>query len=215
MFHQIDDNSSNWDNASCSMTKKSFELLIEYLLSTNHKFCSLKDIENIFDRKVESNEIYLTFDDAYVDVYNNCFEFLKKYEIPFTVFITTAFIDKPKYLTKDMIIKLNSSHLCTIGAHSVTHMNLRKASKAECIREISESSKILSRFIGERIDYFAYPYGSIYAVSKYCTKIASDLGYKLAFSTLKTSLNVKSLQKPYFLPRFNINEKNCNKFMVN
>jgi peptidoglycan/xylan/chitin deacetylase (PgdA/CDA1 family) len=79
-FHQVNDNTSLWFDKTCSMTKKSFAALLSNLMVRGYRFGALSDLEN---KQQDGKRLFLTFDDAYVDVYTNCYPLLKKYNIPF------------------------------------------------------------------------------------------------------------------------------------
>jgi peptidoglycan/xylan/chitin deacetylase (PgdA/CDA1 family) len=52
------------------------------------------------------------------------------------------------------------SGLVTMGAHTVTHRNLKHLPIAEAREEIGESRRILERELGKAVDFFAYPFGN-------------------------------------------------------
>ncbi len=59
-----------------------------------YKFLSLDELNDNFNRKIIPNKVlHLTFDDGYLDNYNNAYPILKYYNIPFTIYLTTSFID--------------------------------------------------------------------------------------------------------------------------
>ena len=66
----------------------------------------------------------------------------------------------------------------------------------------------------KKIEYFAYPYGSYYAVARKDIKLINSETYKMAFSTIKISVNTKVLHDfRGFIPRININEKNYEEYI--
>jgi peptidoglycan/xylan/chitin deacetylase (PgdA/CDA1 family) len=66
------------------------------------------------------------------------------------------------------------------GAHSLTHPALADCSPAEARRELIESRKLLEDRLGQGIDHFAYPYGS---VTPQVRDLAADAGYLSACAT--------------------------------
>jgi peptidoglycan/xylan/chitin deacetylase (PgdA/CDA1 family) len=155
------------------------------------------------------NSIIITFDDGFESTYINAFPVLIKHNIPFTVFISPKFIGQKGYMTKQQLILLSNQKLCTIGHHSYSHPILRNFSKREKIYEIASSKKILESMINKKVKVFAYPYGSIFAVSSEDIKIAKKSDYECAFSTIKGTITKKDLKNDrlFFLPRVNISKK--------
>lgn len=63
-----------------------FEKQIKYILKKGYKFLSIHELEKIDN---EGKHILLTFDDGSNSIYFNAFKILKKYKVPFTIFLTT------------------------------------------------------------------------------------------------------------------------------
>ena len=102
--------------------------------------------------------------------------------------------------------------LCTIGFHSKSHTLLRLLSKDES--KIEMNKEPLERIIAKKIEYFAYPYGSYYAVARRDIEFINSGTYRMAFSTIKASVNAKVLHDfRGFIPRININEKNYKEYV--
>lgn len=204
MFHQVDNFKENWIDDNVSITYDSFKLLINSLINNGNKFGSVNEI----GISSTSNKIYITFDDGYLNTYTNAYPILKVYNIPFCIFITTDYISKENYLTFDMVKSFGSESLCTIGSHTLSHPLLRFKSNLDSYNEIYESKRILEKYIRREVEYFAYPYGSIYACSKKDIDNANKAGYKMAFSTINSNLSYKVIKSRFFIPRINVNEKN-------
>jgi len=156
----------------------------------------------IFDiLECENKSFAISFDDVYSNVYKYAVPILRKYKIPYTIFVAYCNLDKENYLSKKELIDLSEDGLCTIGAHSLNHSLLRFDKNS--YREIKESKIELEKIIGKEIDVFAYPYGSLYACSKKNMFEVKKSGYKYGFSTLKQAINCNTKKNIYFLPRIN------------
>jgi len=212
IFHQVDER-QNWKNNNLSITYNSFEILIESLLEKEQKFISLHDLETA--NKLTSNTIVLTFDDGYACLHEFVAQYLINKNIPFAIFSTIDFLNKPMYLTGEQLKILSKHNLCTVGAHSVSHPILRKLNDLKSKVEIVNSKSFLEEILTKEVEYFAYPYGSVYAVSNRDINYAKETGYKLALSTINGCLNKFSLKERWFLPRINVNELNYNKIIGN
>jgi peptidoglycan/xylan/chitin deacetylase (PgdA/CDA1 family) len=88
-------------------------------------------------------------------------------------------------MTWDEIRILNKDPLCTIGAHTMNHYAVAKLSAADCLYELEESRRIIERELGEKIHFFAYPYGDEPAAGPRDFKIANDLGFTASLTTRK------------------------------
>ena len=122
-----------------------------------------------------------------------------KYNIPFTIFVTTDYVDLQPYITHDHLKEIANSALCTIGAHTISHKNLRNAKNYK--DEIHLSKSILEKFLNKPVDFFAYPYGKHSSVSRKIEKFAKQAGYKAAFGTINASINDRSIKREFYLPR--------------
>jgi peptidoglycan/xylan/chitin deacetylase (PgdA/CDA1 family) len=74
-----------------------------------------------------------------------------------------------------------------IGAHGLTHRNLRQCTYAEALSEMRNARHDLEQVIGVRVKTFAYPYGEI---PDYYTDLCHESGYESAcsiFSICRTS----------------------------
>ena len=115
--------------------------------------------------------IALTFDDGFQNFYASAFPILKEYSFPATVFLVTDFCGKsndwagnPPDLPRSPLLSWNeikelSNHGIEFGAHTRTHPDLTKISRAEIKNEIAGSKKIIENATGAQVKNFAYPYG--------------------------------------------------------
>ena len=88
-------------------------------------------------------------------------------------------------MTWDEIRRLNEDALCTIGAHTMNHYAVAKLSAADCLFELEESRRVIERELGEKIHFFAYPYGDKPTAGPRDFKIANDLGFTASLTTRK------------------------------
>jgi len=149
----------------------------------------------------------ITFDDGFDGIYKFAYPTLIKRGVPFTIFVTTGFIDQPGYLTKKELFEMVTDPLCTIGAHTRTHPILRNCNVA--FDEMRGSKETLEGWLHRPIEFFAYPYGSVYACSMKNRIQAKCAGFRTAFSSIEGYLTFFSLHKRFFLPRIT-GDKACN-----
>jgi peptidoglycan/xylan/chitin deacetylase (PgdA/CDA1 family) len=179
---------------------------MDKLLNADHQIISLSDIKKKIN--LSDTSIVLTFDDGYSDLYRYVAEYLFSKNVPFTIFVTTGWLNSHNYLSIEQLKDLSNNPLCTIGSHTINHPILRQINNIESIQEIKNSKCTLEDIISKEIEYFAYPYGSHYAVSKRDIENVKKSGYSLAFSTINSFLSEKALTNKWFLPRINVTEQN-------
>lgn len=89
--------------------------------------------------------------------------------------------------------------LISIGAHSMTHRNLRLLDDATVSDELTDSREAIEQRLGVEVRHFAYPFGGSNAVGTRVLRI----GAKSGFQTLATTdpRNLRAGDDVYSLPR--------------
>lgn len=90
----------------------------------------------------------------------------------------------------------------TVGAHSMSHPILARASDDVAWREISESKQVLEQSLGQTIWAFGYPFGSGATVSVRDVRFAKRAGYQCAFMNVGGGIGAKS--ERFLLPRIHV-----------
>ena len=198
MYHHVTDDFIDI-NDSCKCKVDEFRSVLNRILDEGRRFVSVNEMLSIIERKSSEPFAVVTFDDVPDNFYANAYPILKERSIPFILFITTDFIDKPGYLSQEQIIELDRDPLCTIGAHTVTHPMLRKVNNSKY--ELAKSKEILEKILGHKVDYMAYPFGRQSSVSKKVMKDAKNAGYVCAFGTIQSLINDVSSKNIFYLPR--------------
>lgn len=175
-------------------------------LSIN-QFISIKDLKNF---KKNNGKYIITLDDGLDNLYYNTYKILSKINVPFLAFISADLIDKPGYITKEQLIEMSNSDVCTIGSHGATHQHLLTLNNEQVYYEIVSSKQTLEKIIGKIVEYFAYPFGEF---SKRELKLVKKAKYKMAFSVVPRKANALSLKGngKYKIPRFNLSNEIMNK----
>lgn len=208
MFHNVVDKSENDDEPDITITRNSF---IKCINGLKEKGGSFIDLQKEKAANLHNKCILLTFDDIFESAYLNAFPFLFENQIPFTAFISEEFVGKNRYITHKQLKQLSENSLCTIGFHSKSHALFRNLDNNSKIAELISTS--LEKQIERKIDFFAFPYGSNYAVDRKSKciaignyeKVFSTYCYKCIMSSFSSGNNV--------IPRININERNFGDFI--
>lgn len=105
----------------------------------------------------------------------------------------------------DELRALSDDPLVHFGAHTMTHVNMRKIDAARLAQEIRESTRRLEAYVGRRPQSFSYPYGWTKAVAEREAQAVLDAGFSVAVTTQAGVLGPHSLEKPTQLPRVSLN----------
>ncbi len=201
MYHRFGDSRY----PSTNIKKEQFQKHISELLKPKYNVIdidqALQAINNI--KLIKDKSIVITVDDAYSSVYNYAWPIFKKYNLPFTLFVSTDVIDNktPGYMSWEEI-RILRDHGVTIGSQTKSHPHMYKISKQKIIDELTISNKRFIDEIGSTPRIFAYPYG------EYNLEVIDQVklnGFIAAFGQ-HSGVAHKSLGL-YELPRFAMNEK--------
>jgi len=106
----------------------------------------------------------------------------------------------------DEIAQLAKDPLCTIGAHTVNHMMLRKMENDAAVRaEMEMSRAVLEAALGKRPEHLAYPVGDPTSAGPREFRIAAELGFKTAVTTRPGVLFKVHRDHLTALPRVSVN----------
>ena len=210
MYHRFGENKYPTTNIKMDQ----FSDHIKELIKTKYNVIKIQDglnaIQNI--SLVKDRSVIITIDDAYSSVFNNAWPILKKYGLPFTLFVSTDVIDNktPGYMSWEEIRILRDNGV-TIGSQTKSHPHMHNLSENQIIKELEFSNSRFVQEIGSKPEIFAYPYG------EYNLNVVKKIkinGFKAAFGqhsgVAHLSLGL------YQLPRFAMNETygNMQRFLL-
>jgi len=200
-YHHIDNNTP----ASTSTSTELFTKHLEYLVNENYEVVSLPIIISSIQNNEPLNEkmLAITFDDGYESIYRNAYPLLKKYEMPFTIFIDTASVEEKRknHVSWDQIREMklfgatiaNHTHS---RSHLIRYLEDLDTWKERVGNEINKAQEIINKRLKQDIRVLAYPYGEF---DNDTLKLVSDLGY-VAFGQHSGATNESSNLQ--YLPRF-------------
>lgn len=96
MFHRIVESEQEFMVDSLEVTASYLEKTIRYFLENNYDIVSLEKAHAFLtgEEKADRKFAVFTFDDGYKDNYTIAYPIFKKYNVPFTIYVTTCFPDK-------------------------------------------------------------------------------------------------------------------------
>ncbi|MFL2660593.1 MAG: polysaccharide deacetylase family protein [Alphaproteobacteria bacterium] len=202
MYHRFDQDKY----PDTSISSKTFEEQIKFLLNSGVSILPLTDLIKFLNNEKEilNNTVFLTVDDAFRSFYSNAFPILKKFDLPFSVFVSTKYVSNQinsDYMSWEMLKDLSDNNGLILN-HTRRHDSLLNMSSPKIINEIESNYSIIEKNIGKQPKIFSYPYGES---SVEVEKIIKSLGYKIAFS--QHSSPISKEENRHRLPRFSLNEE--------
>ncbi|MBI3436452.1 MAG: polysaccharide deacetylase family protein [Proteobacteria bacterium] len=271
-------------NRLLEVTPAFFEDVIRRIRRSNIEIVSMDEVHRrLTTGDAKRRFVAITFDDGYRDNRTWAYPILKKYNVPFTLYVPTSFPDRigelwwialehviaksdriglaidgqdrwfdcstisAKYATFDylyrwlrelpseqqlraavrdlasrygVVIEALCEDLCmtweeiaeiaddplvTIGAHTVNHFILHKASEKLARAEMQMGRAVIEAALGVRAEHFAYPVGDRSAAGPREFAIARELGYKTAVTTRPGMLFAEHRECLTALPRLSLN----------
>jgi peptidoglycan/xylan/chitin deacetylase (PgdA/CDA1 family) len=193
MYHRVVEKKLTDSKYNVFVTKDNLEKQIKYFLKRKYQLVTFKDLQT----KVVKKPMVLTFDDGYLDNYQNLLPLLKKYQIKAVIFVLADSSynhwdvkkgePRAELMNQKQILECHQSGYVEIASHGLTHQHLPTLNDEALENELVESKKILEIIINNRIVSFAYPYGDYNKREKQAVKKA---GYEFGIATGRGS--------PYF-----------------
>ena len=171
MLHRGVEQRSEGKNRELEITPDFLKQTIDDYRQQGHQFVSIDEACDIISKGHTKHPfVCLTLDDGYQDNYDIAYPILKQLEVPFTIYVTTGFIDNrhPMWwytneklgINTESLRTLDADPLCTIGAHTVSHPRLDTLSPEEQKKEIEQSLQELESILRHPIRHFSYPHGA-------------------------------------------------------
>lgn len=144
------------------------QFLAQLAALEKHDVVSLDSALDRIERLDRRPSVVLTFDDGFADVYENAWPALRERQLPFTVYLATAYMGEPMVwegstaqgphgmgMTWRQLEEMLASGLCTIGNHTHNHVRPEELTVAE----LDECSAVIEDHLGVRPAHFTYPWG--------------------------------------------------------
>ncbi|MBT6755143.1 MAG: polysaccharide deacetylase family protein [Gammaproteobacteria bacterium] len=174
IYHAFGSNLKH-DTYGFSIDLHKFEEQIKFY-KDNYKIININDYKN---NNVDT--LSITIDDGYKDNID-AIDILNKYDIPFSLYVTTNTLNTAEYLSSDDVKSLSCLSNCEIGSHCYDHIRLDTLSNEKILYQLSESKRILENIISCRVIGISYPYGSY---NEYVLSVLETIGYDYAACSIK------------------------------
>jgi peptidoglycan/xylan/chitin deacetylase (PgdA/CDA1 family) len=165
MYHYISTPPQGADRlrVDLSVTPENFDAQMRWLAENHYHTITLTDLYYYLaiGEPLLENPIVLTFDDGYVDHYENAYPILQKYGFVGTFFVLAgpADVASPRYLTWDMIAAMSQGGM-DMQAHGRDHIDLRHRSDEVLFFQIVGARQAIEAHTGKPVRFLAYPSGA-------------------------------------------------------
>lgn len=195
MYHRVVQRLAADDPYHLCVSVDTFEEQMRYLRDNHYCAVGVADLPALLAKEhlsqtkdhVPQKYVAITFDDGYLDMYQNAFPILQKYDLAATVFCVSGCLGasnswdagkapQTPLLSPEHLRELVRQRI-TIGSHSMTHRPLNQLSLDEAQVEIERSKAVLEYMLDVPVRCFAYPYGRSLPPH---WEMAEDLGYAVA-----------------------------------
>ncbi len=192
-YHRVDSGIRH----SLVVPPEEFKKQMQYLHDEGYHTITLDDLYEYVTngKELPDKPVLITFDDGYIDNYNEAFPILKEYNFKATLFMITSSIGENRFMNLPQLKEMQANGI-DIQSHTVNHKDLRDMSLDNARDELISSKAILEDRIGHQVRYIAYPGGF---ANKDIDRMAQESGYRMAFTV--QAGNVEPGQDLYKLPR--------------
>lgn len=171
--------------STTSVTPQEFRTQLQYLKDHHYKVVSLERLINQLKagEPLAADEVAITFDDGYANVFTNARPILKEFGYTYTMFLGPALIDRQEGpVLSWQQIKTMHDEGAIIANHSSYHHRLAVPNAGENQTQWRERVKAdillaeqqLEEKLGVRRNWVAYPYGDFSAELE---KLVAELGF--------------------------------------
>ena len=177
-YHQINDSAHN----ALTVNSKQFEAQMKYLTDEGYHTITPYELSEAMENgsPLPEKPVVITFDDGYLDNYNNAFPILKKYNMKATIFLISDYVGVyPNYLTWDKALEMQE-HQIDLESHTLNHVELTKTGSAdETLHQLIDSRRAIEWHLQKKVEFLAYPCSSYNAEVE---ELVKQAGYRAAFT---------------------------------
>lgn len=145
-----------------SVTPENFRQQMAYLAENDYTPVDLYQLSAAITAKTELPEkpVILTFDDGYLDNYENAFPILQEFGFTGTFFVITDFADQGAegYANWEQLEEMANAGM-RIESHTKNHPDLTEKDRDGVISQVLDSQETIAAHIGYTPRYLCYPGG--------------------------------------------------------
>jgi peptidoglycan/xylan/chitin deacetylase (PgdA/CDA1 family) len=167
-YHGVGPRNGQVDPGFLRVPPARFRLQVEALAAAGFEFVTVAElVARGGGGRPPAGLAALSFDDGMDDNHRVLLPILRELGIPGTVYVATGLIGRPnpwmgagsraRMMTAAELRDLADAGV-ELGAHTVTHPDLSRVGRRECLREMVESKRTLEQVTGAPVRTFAYPF---------------------------------------------------------
>lgn len=190
MYHQVC-REGTFEPSEFIVGTATFHRQMKYLKEHGYFTPRLKDLLSGKAADSGKKPVLLTFDDGYLNTYENAFPILQEFGLRALVGIiadpsvTTNSWDASKGYTSAPLMRAEhiremALHGVEFGSHSFSHKSLPGLGDEALTRELAASKEAIETMLGRAVEFLTYPYGDVDVRVK---ETARRVGYACAFAT--------------------------------
>jgi peptidoglycan/xylan/chitin deacetylase (PgdA/CDA1 family) len=143
-----------------SVSPVQFSAQMDWLAAHGYHTVTFADLRLYWERLVPlpSKPVIITLDDGYQDLYTAAFPILAAHGFTAVAYVVTGFVGDPGYVTIGEIQQMDAYGI-EIGAHTVNHVDLVRASEPWMTYQLVQSKSWLEKLVGHSVPDMAYPSG--------------------------------------------------------
>lgn len=167
---------------SVSIDSAFFENQMAYINSHGYTVISALDLVNALRNHtaVPPKSIVVTIDDGYSDLYTYAFPIIKRYNIHVSAMIASGLVGNAGFISWDQLREMQGSGLVYFVDHSWSHYSVTN-NLSKIKYEVETARSQIEQNLGQKVDLFAYPYGSFNNLE---VQVLKDDGFLGGYSTL-------------------------------
>ena len=213
MYHKV----SPSDTDFMTITTEQLRQHLLYLRQADYKFVSLPAVLAALQKdgaiSLPHRAVLVTFDDAYRNNLDNALAVLQEFDVPTTIFVSTAFVggmnewdgSTDPILTGDQLKGLTTNDF-TLAYHSHRHLNYKNQSLETIHTDLSSNIQEANNLGLPMAHAFSYPYGGRPkdpALKGQMIAEMKRLGIRAAFR-IGNRINPIPIRNPYDLNRIDV-----------
>ncbi len=181
-----------WYPSEYVVSRSVFRRHLEYLARHRYYTPDIQNPDTIGSAPHSDGKtpVLITFDDGYLDNYEQAFPLLQEFGFNALIFLVADFsrrtnwwdtpggIPETPLMEKKHIAEMDRAGI-QFGSHTMTHPRLASLQRSDAEREIAGSKTAIEEMLGRGIVSFSYPYSSFHDGVK---QIVRDAGYRYAFA---------------------------------
>jgi len=162
------------------LSSERFAEQLETALSMGYRFVSLEHAV----QSAQPKTLAITFDDGLASVARSAAPILRRFGVPFTVFVVTDWLDGRHDFGEEVFMSWDeleglAAIGASVGSHSLDHPNFAHIAPDEATRQLIASRDAISAHLGLVPTAFAIPFGRSSDWTPAATAAADRAGYSL------------------------------------